>query len=98
MSRRSKAICLNWDCKGNFYLSSGIVDKSTTADENTTSKPVDEDANVIVRREQSSSKTTEVAKETSTRQPALLKLLHLAILKMQETLRFNVLYVRNAPR
>uniref|UniRef100_U9SGX3 Uncharacterized protein n=1 Tax=Rhizophagus irregularis (strain DAOM 181602 / DAOM 197198 / MUCL 43194) TaxID=747089 RepID=U9SGX3_RHIID len=35
----------------NFYLSSGIVDKSTTADENTTSKPVDEDANVIVMNE-----------------------------------------------
>jgi hypothetical protein len=51
VSRRSIAICLNWDCKGNFYLSSGIVDKSTTADENTTSKPVDEDANVIVMNE-----------------------------------------------
>ncbi|RGB28442.1 hypothetical protein C1646_767791 [Rhizophagus diaphanus] len=77
--------------------------------------PVDEDSNVTVMKElglldgkeQSSSKTADVAKETSDRQPALLMLLalHLAIPKIwmtrfQRTLavKSNVLYVNNAPK
>ena len=67
--------------------------------------PVDEDANVTVMKElgllggeeQSSSKTTGI---TTTRQPALLRLLalHLAIPKMWISCRSNALYVKNVPK